>query len=45
MVILVGRPEIVHKMVQNNRQTKRYTGLAHMLSEEGNGYASVKKNR
>ncbi len=27
MVILVGRPEIVSEMVQNNRQILRYTGL------------------
>lgn len=35
MVVLVGRPEIIHKMVQNNRQTKRYTGLKYILSEDG----------
>ena len=34
MVILVGREEIVREMVENNRQTMRYTGLAHWLREE-----------
>ncbi len=34
MVILVGRCEIVAKMVANNRQTKRYNGLRALLSEE-----------
>ncbi len=32
MVILVGREEIVHVMVENNRQSMRYTGLAYRLS-------------
>ena len=32
MVILVGREEIVSEMVENNRQTMRYTGLAEWLS-------------
>jgi len=32
MVILVGREEIVREMVANDRQTKRYTGLASWLS-------------
>ena len=27
MVILVGRPEVPHKMIQNNRQVLRYTAL------------------
>ncbi len=31
MVILVGREEYVRKMVENNRQTLRYTGLAKRL--------------
>ena len=31
LLVLVGREEIVHEMVQNNRKTKRYTGLAFML--------------
>ena len=34
MVILVGREEIVGEMVNNNRQTMRYTGLCDWLSEE-----------
>ena len=33
MVVLVGRPDVVHRMVQNNRQTKRYTGLKYLLAE------------
>ncbi len=33
MVILVGRCEIVAKMVANNRQTKRYNGLRALLAE------------
>lgn len=34
MVILVGREDIVQTMVDNNRQSMRYTGLAMRLSEE-----------
>jgi exodeoxyribonuclease V alpha subunit len=33
MVILVGREEILHMMVENDRQTMRYTGLAQWLTE------------
>ena len=43
MVILVGRSELIHRMVQNNRQTKRYTGLKHLLSEGENIYESSKQ--
>ncbi len=32
MVILVGREDIVRTMVDNNRQSMRYTGLAYRLS-------------
>ena len=32
MVILVGRADIASQMVQNNRQTMRYTGLAARLA-------------
>lgn len=35
MVILVGRADIVAGMVDNNRQTKRYTGLCHILKKFG----------
>ena len=31
MVILVGREDIVRSMVENDRQTMRYTGLAKRL--------------
>ncbi len=31
MVILVGRAEVARAMVENNRQSMRYTGLAHWL--------------
>ena len=31
MVILVGREDVIHTMVDNNRQTLRYTGLAARL--------------
>ncbi len=34
MVILVGREEIVGEMVNNNRQSLRYTGLAQWLSDK-----------
>ena len=34
MVILVGREEIVENMVENNRQTMRYTGLCEWLSND-----------
>ena len=33
MVILVGREGILHTMVENNRQSMRYTGLAQWLGE------------
>ena len=33
MVILVGREEIVSQMVENNRQSMRYTGLENILSD------------
>ena len=33
MVILVGREEYVKKMVENNRQSMRYTGLAKRLAK------------
>ncbi len=32
MVVLVGHREIVKQMVENNYQSKRYTGLKHLLS-------------
>jgi len=35
MVILVGKEEIVDEMVNNNRQSMRYTGLARRLFKEG----------
>ena len=38
LVVLVGYREIVHKMVCNNRQTKRYTGLGYILSDPHNAY-------
>ncbi len=43
MVILVGRPEIVHLMVQNNRPTKRYTGLKYIL-QGANPYEGAKRS-
>ncbi|MBQ8288237.1 MAG: ATP-dependent RecD-like DNA helicase [Clostridia bacterium] len=33
MVIMVGRPQIVQGMVENNRQVNRYTGLRYLLSQ------------
>ena len=33
MVILVGREDIIRTMVDNNRQTLRYTGLTHRLEK------------
>lgn len=38
MVVLVGYREAVHRMVQNNRQTKRYTGLGAILADPHNDY-------
>ena len=35
MAILVGLPQNVQRMVMNNRQTKRYTGLSHILYSVG----------
>ncbi len=34
MVILVGREEVARAMVENNRQSMRYTGLARWLAEK-----------
>ncbi|MBE6631389.1 MAG: ATP-dependent RecD-like DNA helicase [Ruminococcaceae bacterium] len=36
MVIMVGRPDIVRGMVDNNVETKRYTGLKYLLRNEEN---------
>ena len=33
MVILVGRQDVVHTMVENKRQMLRYTGLCRRLRE------------
>lgn len=33
MVIIVGREDIINEMVDNNRQSMRYTGLCEMLRE------------
>lgn len=43
MVVLVGRPELIHKMVENNRQTKRYTGLKYFLKEKSR-YENIKRS-
>lgn len=45
MVILVGKAELIHRMVQNNRQTKRYTGLKYILEEGENEYERGKASR
>jgi exodeoxyribonuclease V alpha subunit len=34
MVILVGREDIIREMVENNRQSMRYTGLCRRLGGE-----------
>lgn len=34
MVILVGRESVAGTMVQNNRQSMRYTGLVRWLEEK-----------
>ena len=34
MLVLVGREEVLEKMVVNNRQAMRYTGLLHWLELE-----------
>lgn len=31
IVVLVGNPEIINGMIDNNKQTKRYTGLQYLL--------------
>ncbi|MFA6948356.1 MAG: ATP-dependent RecD-like DNA helicase [Eubacteriales bacterium] len=36
MVIMVGRRDVLHAMIDNNRQTLRYTGLAWLLGELNN---------
>ncbi len=33
MVVMVGRPQVVQGMVENNRQVNRYTGLCFLLSQ------------
>ena len=33
MVIMVGRPQVVQGMVENNRQVNRYTGLRYLLNQ------------
>ena len=33
MVILVGNGEVAHMMTDNNRQTKRYTGLGYFMTQ------------
>lgn len=33
-VIIVGKPEVMAEMIENNRQTSRYTGLCTMLKKE-----------
>jgi exodeoxyribonuclease V alpha subunit len=33
MVILVGNGDVAHMMTDNNRQTKRYTGLAYFMTQ------------
>ena len=35
LFIAVGEEEILHRMVDNNRQTRRYSGLRWRLSREG----------
>ena len=42
MVILVGEAQLVHRMVQNNRHVKRYTGLKYILAEGGNQYEDMR---
>ena len=34
IVVLVGSDETVHKMVANNRETKRYSGLPLKLKKD-----------
>ena len=36
LVILVGREDIMHKMVDNNRENRRFSGLKEKLIERGN---------
>ena len=31
IVVLVGIPEIINSMIDNNKQSKRYTGLRYLL--------------
>ncbi len=38
MLIIVGDPTIISSMVQNNKRTKRYSGLKYFLTEEQNEY-------
>ncbi len=33
LLILAGRQESIRAMVENDRKTRRYTGLAHFLTE------------
>jgi len=36
LVVLVGREDIMRKMVDNNRENKRYSGLGEKLKNENN---------
>jgi exodeoxyribonuclease V alpha subunit len=31
IVVLVGNPDLINKMIDNNKQSKRYTGLQYRL--------------
>jgi exodeoxyribonuclease V alpha subunit len=33
MVVLVGQGDVAHMMTDNNRQTKRYTGLGYFMTQ------------
>ena len=37
IVILVGNEDVVRKMVENDRQSMRYTGLCRLLSDGDSG--------
>ena len=45
MVVMVGKAELVHRMVQNNRQTRRYTGLKYLLEQGENEYERKSPSR
>jgi len=37
LLIIVGDEEVIHKMIENDRKTRRYSGLSYLIKDEFNG--------